>query len=452
MLYHPQTKGRFAASADCMLRTLGSLFPLFLSMGILLLGGGLLGTLLAVRMGVEGLRPEVIGLVMACYSVGFVIATLTSTRIIQKVGHIRCFAAFAAIAACAALVHGLHVDPWLWAAMRITFGFAVAGLYMVTESWLNDQTPREYRGQVLGVYVIVTSVALGSGQFLLNVWDVSGYQLFSLAAILMAAALVPVALARVSSPEIRVTRGVGLRGLYRISPMAMGTAFGAGLSNGGFFALGPVFAVAMGFSTNDVASFMGSAILGGLLLQYLIGRLSDRFDRRKMIMVVTTLVALVSLVIASVQQPSLPLIIGLAVFWGGLNFTVYALGLALAHDFMEPDQRVPASATLLLVHGVGMILGPLLLSMMMSAMGSQALFLGFAIIGVSIAVYGWHRDRVGDNISVADQEAYRAVPQVVTSTPLTPVLEADPEDVQMEFDFDTDVASADADPAEDGLA
>lgn len=419
-----------------MLRTLGSLSPLFLSMGILLLGGGLLGTLLAVRMGVEGISPDVIGLVMACYSVGFVLATLVCSRIIQKVGHIRCFAAFAAIAACSALVHGLHVDPWLWAGMRITFGFAVAGLYMVTESWLNDRTPREFRGQVLGIYVVVTSVSLGSGQFLLNVWDVSGYQLFSLAGILMAAALVPVALTRVTSPEILPTRRVGLRTLYAISPMAMATAFAAGLSNGGFFALGPVFAVGMGFSTAEVASFMGAAILGGLFLQYLIGRLSDHFDRRRVIIVVTTLVAMVSLVIASLQQPPLALIIGLAALWGGLNFTVYALGLALAHDFMAPEERVPASATLLLVHGSGMILGPLLLARFMGVLGSQGLFLGLAIIGVCIACYGWYRDRVTETIPVTDQEVYRAVPQVVASTPMTPILEADSEDTQLAFDFD----------------
>lgn len=427
-----------------MLRTLGSLSPLFLSMGTLLLGGGLLGTLLAVRMGIEGFGPDVIGLVMACYSVGFVMATLVCSRIIQKVGHIRCFAAFAAIAACSALVHGLHVDPWLWAGMRIAFGFAVAGLYMVTESWLNDRTPREFRGQILGVYVVVTSVSLGSGQFLLNVWDVSGYQLFSLAGILMAAALVPVALARVSYPEILPTRRVGLRTLYAISPMATVTAFGAGLSNGGFFALGPVFAVAMGFSTAEVASFMGTAILGGLFLQYLIGRMSDHFDRRRVIMVVTTSVALVSIVIASVQSPSLPLIIGLAVFWGGLNFTVYALGLALAHDFMQPEERVPASATLLLVHGSGMILGPLILARFMAGLGSQGLFLGFAVIAVCIAGFGWHRNRVGDTIRVAEQETYRAVPQVVASTPLTPVLEAETEDMQLAFDFD--LPASDAEP------
>lgn len=419
-----------------MLKTLGSLAALFLSMGILLLGGGLLGTLLAVRMGVEGVRPEVIGVVMACYSVGFVAATLVCARIIQQVGHIRAFAAFAAIAACSALLHGLFFHPLVWGSMRITFGFAVAGLYMVTESWLNDRTPREYRGQVLSVYVIVTSIALGSGQFLLNLWDVTSYQLFSLAAILMAAALVPVALIQVRSPEIHETRGVSLRQLYDISPLAMYTAFAAGLINGGFFALGPVFAVGVGFSTTTVATFMGSAILGGLVLQYIIGRLSDRFDRRQVIVVVTTLVSMLSLIIATLDQPVLLLVIGLAAFWGGLNFTVYALGLALAHDFMTAEERVPASATLLLVHGVGMICGPLILSAFMGWVGAQGLFLGFAVIAVSVSAFGWYRNRVGESIKVTEQEAYTAAPQVLTSTPLTSVLDPHTDDLQLEFEFE----------------
>lgn len=418
-----------------MLKTLAALGALFSSMGILLLGGGLLGTLLAVRMGVEGVPAEVIGLVMACYSVGFVLATLVCARIIQKVGHIRCFAAFAAIAACSALMHGLFFDPWLWAAMRVLFGFSVAGLYMVTESWLNDQTPREYRGRVLSVYVITTSLALGSGQFLLALWDVSGYQLFSLAAILLAAAVVPVSLAQVSSPEIRRTSRVGLKQLYHISPLATATAFASGIINGGFFSLGPVFAVAIGFSANAVATFMGSAILGGLFLQYLIGRMSDKFDRRRVIMVVTGVVAAISLGIALSEGAPLYVIVGLAVFWGGFNFTVYALGLALAHDFMDAEERVPAGATLLLLHGVGMITGPIVLSQVMGIAGAQALFMGFAVIAIGITAYGWYRDRVGDSIVVEDQEQYQSAPQTLVSTPMSVTLDPLADDGQLEFDF-----------------
>ena len=420
-----------------MSRTLASLATLFLSMGILLLGGGLLGTLLSVRMGMEGLRSETIGLVMACYSVGFVLATLTCTPIIQRVGHIRCFAAFSALACCAALIHGLRVDPWLWGGMRILFGFSLAGIYMVTESWLNDRTPREFRGRVLSIYIIVTSVALGSGQFLLNVWDVSGYQLFSLAAILMAVALVPVALTRVASPELRPTRRVGLRRLYEISPLATVTAFASGLTNGAFFALGPVFAVAVGFSINQVATFMGATILGGLVLQYIIGRLSDRFDRRRVITAVTSLVCVVSIGLALAYEAGVLIVASMAVIWGGLNFTIYALALALAHDFMSQEERVPASATMLLTHGVGMIAGPVLMARLMGLVGPEGLYLGFAGIAVAIAVFGWYRTRFGETLQVESQGAYRPAPQTMTATQYSVELQVDTEEAQMEFDFES---------------
>lgn len=418
-----------------MVPTLASLAALLSSVGILLLGGGMLGTLLSVRLGLEGVPAGVVGLVMACYSVGFVLGTLCCDRIIQKVGHIRVFAALAAVAACATLGHGLFVDPWFWAALRVVFGFAIAGLYMVAESWLNDRTPREVRGRVLGVYVVVTSAALGAGQFALALGDVAGPQLFSIAAMLLAAALIPVALARVPSPELAVTGRVGLRRLYAISPLATITALGAGVTNGAFFALGPVFAVATGFSAGEVGTFMGAAILGGLVLQYAIGRLSDRFDRRRVIMSTALAVAAASVALAVLREQPLWVVIALVVLWGGTNFTLYALGLAMAHDFMAPEERVPASATLLLIHGIGMIIGPVGLSRMMEAAGPHGLFIGLALVAGLIAVFGGYRHWVGERIEVADQERYQAAPQAAHSTPYWAGLDPAADDAQLEFDF-----------------
>ncbi len=430
-----------------MVPTLASLAALLLSVGILLLGGGLLGTLLSVRLGVEGISATVIGMVMACYSVGFVLGTLFCDRIIQAVGHIRVFAALAAVAACAALAHGLYVDPWLWAGLRILFGFAIAGLYMVAESWLNDRTPREIRGRVLGIYVVVTSAALGSGQFALGLGDVTTHHLFSVAAMLLAAALIPVALARVPSPEFETTGRVTLRELYRISPLAAVTALGAGVTNGAFFALGPVFAVAVGFSAGEVGTFMGAAILGGLLLQYLIGRLSDHYDRRRVIMATALLVSFVSLLLALLHDQPAWAVIVLVIFWGGSNFTMYALSLALAHDFMTPDERVPASATLLLVHGLGMIAGPLAVSGLMDAVGEHGLFMGVALVALLIAMFGAYRHRVGDRIQVSAQERYQASPQAAHSTPYWTGLDPAADDAQLEFEFELVDESQNDEPA-----
>ncbi|RFA39001.1 MFS transporter [Alkalilimnicola ehrlichii] len=230
-----------------MHRLLYPFIALLLSLAILLTGGGLLGTLMSVRMGVEGFPTQIIGIVMACYSVGFVLATLVCGKLIRIVGHIRTFAALSAVAASSTLVYPLIVDPIAWALMRGVFGFCLAGLYMLAESWLNDRTPREYRGQILAFYSITTYAALGGGQFLLNVWDVSGFQLFSLAAFLFALSLVPVALTRAPSPEIIEARPVGIRELYDISPLGLIGATCAGAIAGSFFAMGPILRKAPAF-------------------------------------------------------------------------------------------------------------------------------------------------------------------------------------------------------------
>ena len=415
-----------------MVGTLASLTALFASLAILLLGGGLLGTLLAVRMATEGWSSSVIGIVMAGYPLGFVLATLWSRRLIETVGHIRSFAAFAAIAACTALLHGLFFNVPVWIAMRIAFGFSLASLYMITESWLNDRTPREFRGQVLATYGITTSVSLGLGQFLLNAWDVSGYQLFSLAAILLAAGLVPVSVMRIHSPEIVVRKRVSLRELHAISPLGMVGAGAAGLINGSFFALGPVFALLEGFSAREVATFMGAAVLGGLLIQWGIGHFSDRYDRRRLIVLIGLLVAGVSGMIAMFGGVSRLVLIGFAVVWGGMAFSLYSLSLALANDFMEPEERVPAGATLLLMHGIGMILGPLIMSGLMEPLGAGGLFWGIGAVSLLLAFFGQYRHRVGERIVVAEQEAFVPVGQ---PTPLS--AELDPRaEIQLEFDFE----------------
>ncbi len=426
-----------------MTRTLASLTALLGSVGILLLGAGLLGTLLSVRLGQEGVAATTIGLVMACYSVGFVLATLFCGQLIQRVGHIRTFAAMAAVAACCALAHGLYVNEWLWAGLRVVFGFALAGLYMVTESWLNDRSPREIRGRVLSIYVIVTSMALGGGQLLLGLGDVGAHHLFSVAAMLLAAALIPVALARAGSPEVVPAGRLGLWTLYTISPLATVTSLGAGVINGAFFALGPAFAVLVGFGAGAAGRFMAAAILGGLLLQYLIGRLSDSHDRRRVVIATGVGVAVTSVAIALVYWHSLAVLVGLAMVWGGSNFALYALALSLVHDFTAPEERGPAGATLLLVHGLGMIAGPILLAQLMAVLGAPGLFVGIAVVAMLIALFGYYRNRVGDAIDVATQERYRVMPQATVGSGYWTTLDGAGEDRQLEFDF-TDDAGGDA--------
>lgn len=408
---------------------------LLVSLGILLTGGGLLGTLLSVRMGVEAFPTQVIGVVMACYSVGFVLATLVLPRIISKVGHIRTFAMLGGLAAGSTVLYPVLVHPLPWGFMRGVFGFCVAGLYMVTESWLNDRTPRESRGQVLAFYSITTYAAMGGGQFLLNLWPVEGFELFNLAALLFAFAILPVALTRSRSPEISDPHPVGLRRLNDASPLGLLGSAVAGVISGGFIALGPVFAHGVGFELSEISLLMGATIAGGLVLQWPIGRLSDILNRRVVLTVIAALVAVASVAIVVMTELSALGVILLSMLWGGLAFTMYPLSLALVADYVAPEEMVGVSASLLLVHGVGMIIGPVAGGYLMGALGPTWLFWGIGAITLAFAGIGVLRQRYGERVAVEEQGEFVAVPGV----DVTPIaLDPRSEEVQLEFDFEAE--------------
>lgn len=413
-------------------RIIASFVALFASFGLLLTGGGLLGTLLSVRMSLEAFPTSVIGLVAACYSLGFILATRVCDRFIRGVGHIRTFAALAALAASTTLVYPLIVSPALWAVMRLGYGFAIAGLYMVVESWLNDRTPNEQRGRIFGIYSVVTYAGLGGGQFLLAGGDPAGFELFSLSAILIVLALVPVTIARSRSPTLEVVHYVSWRELYEASPLGLVGAGMAGVINGAFLGLAPVFARGAGFSNAGVAALMGLTIVGGFLLQWPIGRLSDRYNRRWVIMVVSLAVAALSAAIVAATPFGERPVIALAVAWGGVAFTLYPLTVSLTNDFMAPSQLLSASAGLLLVHGVGMIIGPLAAALLMERVGPAGLFWTMAATGAALAAYAALRQRLGPAIDLEEFSSYHEVPR---NTPYGSWLDPRSEPLQMEFDF-----------------
>lgn len=418
-----------------MLRTLSPFIALFVSFGLLLTGGGLLTTLVGVRMSEEAFPIELIGVVAACYSVGFVIATRVCAGIIARVGHIRSFAAFAASAAISTLAYPMLIEPWLWALMRLTYGFSLAGLYMVTESWLNDRTPTDRRGQVLGVYSIVAYVGLGGGQFLLLLGRPGGFELFSLAAMLIAAAVVPVTITRITSPELPQIEPISLRRVLEASPLGlMGSAL-SGVIAGAFLSLAPVFARDSGFSNTGIALLMGMSILGGFMLQWPIGHLSDRFDRRLVMMFVSFAVTGSSLAIIAATGESDILVIGFAILWGGLAFTLYPIAVSLVNDFMDSSQMLGASAALLLVHGLGMILGPLMATQLMLLVGPDGLFWTLAATALLLALFAWYRRQFGPPIPVGEPSTYRVVPREgVYSGGLDPRYE----EIQLELDFESE--------------
>jgi MFS family permease len=376
------------------LSAITSTWPLLLGMGVLMLGAGLQGTLLGLRATLEGFPALLTGAIMSCYYVGYVLGTLIALPLVRQIGHIRVFAALAAVASMAILVQGSFVNPLVWAAMRLVSGLCFAGIYVVAESWLNDRASRANRGRLLAVYMLVLYLGLGAAQFLLIVSNPLTPGPFMLVSVLISLAMVPIMVSAQQLPERSVPRKVGLPDLYRNSPLGVVGVTVSGLISATIFSMGPVFARLDGLGTTQVATFMAVSILAAAVSQYPVGRLSDRMDRRTVIAAVCTLATLVAGAI--VAFPAMPhaAFLTLAALFSGLVLTLYSLSISHVNDKLEPAQMVAASSALLLLNGTAASIGPVLTGGLMATFGPRAYFATLATLTGVLAVYDlWRKSR-----------------------------------------------------------
>jgi MFS family permease len=349
-------------------------WPLLLGMGVLMLGAGLQSTLLALRGTLEGFPPPVTGIIMSCYYLGYLAGTRIAPPLLLKVGHIRVFAALAAVASAAILLQGSFINPWTWGIMRLLSGLCFAGIYVVAESWLNDRASRANRGQLFAVYMVVLYVGLGSAQFLLLLSSPESAQPFMLVSVLISLALVPIVLSAHQVPEGAATGKVRLIDLYRNTPLGVVGVSVSGLTSATIYSMGPVYARLSGLQTRGIAAFMGVSILAGVLTQYPVGRLSDRMDRRTVLAGVCALATVVAGVLFTFKELPQPVIVGLSALLSGVILTLYSLSVSHANDKLEPGQAVAASSKLLLLNGSAAALGPILAGSLMAYFGAQAYF------------------------------------------------------------------------------
>ena len=315
-----------------MITVIKSIIALLLSYGLLLMANGMFSTLLGIRTSIEGFATELIGVVMASYFLGLFIGARYAAHVVALSGHIRAFAAFASVMSITALLHVLLIEPVVWAVVRAISGFCFAGLVMVTESWLNERAENTNRGRILSLYMGTNYFASGCGQFLLPLADPSAYHLFSAASIIFSLALIPVLVTRSQAPLPSAPAALSMRALYRISPVGMSGAFVSGFINSAFYGMGPVYAREIGLSLSGIAVFMATPILCGLLLQWQIGRISDRVDRRRVLFAVTvgTGVACIAIALSPASQPLWKFITGRHLRLAGVHFVL--------HQF-RPHQR-----------------------------------------------------------------------------------------------------------------
>ncbi|HQU15268.1 MAG: hypothetical protein B7Z66_09110 [Chromatiales bacterium 21-64-14] len=364
---------------------------LFVSVALLMAGNGLLSIYLSVHMTLEAFPTPVIGVVMSAYFAGLVTGAFYGDRVIYRVGHIRAFAAFASVATSAVLMHGLFSWAPTWAVLRAVTGFAIAGLYVVIESWLNAHATRANRGRLFSLYMATSILALGLGQFLLNVGHPNTTDPIILAAVLLALCAVPVSLTRAVHPNLPERTTFSLRELFRRAPVAVLGALGAGLTGAAFVTLGPVYGVQSQLGIPGVSALMGVTVLGGLLLQWPMGSLSDHYDRKRMLVAVNFGVALVSLAILLSGTRSIPGLLALATCFGGLTYLLYPLSVSHANDLVDGPFFVQVSAGLLFAWGLGSAIGPLLAASVMAVMGPDGLFLYTMVLSVGLGVLAWTR-------------------------------------------------------------
>ncbi|HSL59217.1 MAG TPA: MFS transporter [Acidimicrobiales bacterium] len=373
---------------------LGVSGPLLVGIALLMVGNGLQGSLLALRASIEGFGTTTTGVVMSAFYLGYLGGSLRAPRLVADVGHIRVFAALATIASSAVLVHAVFVSPLSWAVIRLVTGMCLAGLYVVVESWLNDSATNATRGSLMSIYMVVVTVGLAAGQLLLNVADADGFELFVVTSVLFSMALVAPALSVRSAPVIVEPARVRLVELWHVAPLGVLGSAVAGTSAGALFAMGVVYAQLVGLSVASTSVFMLVAIIGGAVLQWPLGWLSDRVDRRGVMIAMGLGTAAVAAVGAAGPEGTALLAVSAGV--GALSLPLYAIANAHLNDWIERDRIVAAGSRLVLANGVGAVLGPVSASAAMDAVGPEGFFWFLGAVNGGLALYTvWRLTRRG---------------------------------------------------------
>ncbi|MBA6390516.1 MFS transporter [Colwellia sp. BRX10-3] len=426
-----------------------SLFSLFLSCFILLLGIGLINVLLPVRMNLDGLSTESIGIVLSLYYVGLLIGALYSTSLIKRAGHIRMFAGCVSLGAVSILICSLYSEAVLWGSMRIVMGFCIACAFTAMESWLSDSSSKETRGQVLAIYNAVVLAGLFGGQFFINVANPQDNMLFVIAGILMCIAVIPVVLSRHIGPVIEEFSSMPLRLLYKRSPLGVVSCLMSGILYSAVFSLLPVFAKDYDITGFQLSLYMAAAIFGAFILQFPVGFLSDRFDRRTVLFVLLLISASAGIAVTILA----PLGITWAVFLAtgitcGIIACTYPLSISEALDKLRQSEMVSAMSSMILAFALGGVLGPYSASLVMDKFGGGALFYFLAFIQLLLACFVIYRMTVRAALPIEEQENFVMQGSVISSAvELDPRTEYNEPQHRPRAEVETTLMVAETDPA-----
>lgn len=405
-----------------ILRSLASVAALLLGSAFLLFAGGMHGLLLPIRGEIEGFTAASLGLLGTGWALGYVAGCVATPRLVARVGHIRAFGAMCALAAITVLVSLLLVSPWVWTPMRGLSGFCFAGAAMIVESWLSERAGRQARGRIFGIYTMVNLAATTAGQFSLAFGDPSGFAFFVVAAIFYCLALLPTAVSATASPTALTSVSLDLPGLWRNSPIAVFSVLMVGMSNGAFGALSAVYAARLGLDLQQVALFASVPLLAGAVAQVPVGELSDRFDRR-LVLIGVALIGLGAdavFITGAVSDPSTVLIV--AAVFGAAVFSMYPTIVAHANDHAPEGSGLQVSGGLLFVFGIGSIIGPTAAGFAMTGIGPESLFWTTGAGHLALILFAIVRLRARAGVARADKTDFTPIPLPRSATPETSAL------------------------------
>ena len=373
-----------------MVQVLGSAWALLLGMLLLQVGNGMQGTLLGVRGALEGFSTAQMSVVMAAYFAGFLFGSRMAPEMIRRVGHVRVFAALGSMISAVLILYPTVADPWAWSVGRLVIGFCFSGVYVTAESWLNNASTNATRGKALSLYMIVQMVGIVTAQGVLVLADPSGYVLFVIPSVLVSLAFAPILLTVCPTPAFERTKALSLRQIMKISPLGCVGMFLLGGVFSAQLGMAPVYGAEVGLSVPQLSAFVASFFIGAIVLQYPIGWMSDRMDRRLLILgtaAVMGTAATGGLLLAGAFAPLLVL----AFVIGGMSNPLYSLIIAHTNDFLDHDDMAAAAGSMVFISGLGAVIGPLVTGWLMGVIGPRGFFVVMAVLSFAIVVHAAYR-------------------------------------------------------------
>lgn len=387
-----------------MNETLSRSWALLLGVMLLQVGNGIQGTLLGVRGALESFSTYEMSAVMSAYFLGFLGGSRFAPELIRRVGHVRVFAALASFISAMLILFPAIAHPAAWIVFRVVMGFCFSGVYVTAESWLNNAASNENRGMALSLYMIVQMVGIVSAQALLAFGDPSGFVLFIIPSVLVSIAFAPILLSVTPMPAYASAKPMGVLELLRRAPLSSVSIFLLGGVFSAIFGMTAVYGGQAGLTVVEISIFVGVIYLGGLFLQFPIGYLSDRMDRRRLILIVALVMCAASLLGMVAGRFELLLVVGFLI--GGTANPLYGLTIAYMNDYLEPEEMASASGRLLFLNGVGAVGGPLVLGWMMQVVGPEGFYLFIALLMAVLVVYGVYRSFQREAPSVDELGSY----------------------------------------------